>query len=100
MNDVIYDKLDEVLITIRNNKKVIRMKELKKKIENDVDRKNKLEKCHEGWKNEYSEEYVSLKKEILDNQYVKEYKALENELYFTVLDINRKLNSLTGKRKC
>lgn len=100
MNDIIYDKLDEVLLTIRNNKKVIRMKELKKKIENDVDLKSKLDKFHEVWKNEYSEEYVNLKKEILDNQYVKEYKALENELYFTVLDINRKLNSLTGKRKC
>lgn len=100
MNDVIYDKLDEVLLTIRNNKKVIKMKELKKKIESDADLKNKLDKFHEVWKNEYSEEYVNLKKEILDNQYVKEYKALENELYFTVLDINRKLNSLTGKRKC
>lgn len=100
MNDIIYDKLDEVLLTIRNNKKVIRMKELKKKIENDVDLKNKLDKLHEVWKNEYSEEYVNLKKEILDNQYVKEYKALENELYFTVLDINKELNSLTGKRKC
>ncbi len=100
MNDVIYDKLDEVLLTIRNNKKVIRMKELKKKIENDVDLKNKLDKFHEVWKNEYSEEYVNLKKEILDNQYVKEYKTLENELYFTVLDINKELNSLTGKRKC
>ena len=76
------------------------MKELKKKIENDVDLKNKLDKFHEVWKNEYSEEYVNLKKEILDNQYVKEYKVLENELYFTVLDINRKLNSLTVKRKC
>ena len=46
MNDIIYDKLDEVLLTIRNNKKVIRMKELKKKIENDVDLKNKLNKFH------------------------------------------------------
>ena len=100
MNDIIYDKLDEVLLTIRNNKKVIRMKELKKKIENDVDLKNKLDKFREVWKNDYSEEYVNLKQEILDNQYVKEYKVLENELYFTVLDINRKLNSLTGKRKC
>ena len=72
----------------------------KKKIENDVDLKNKLDKFHEVWKNEYSEEYVNLKKEILDNQYVKEYKVLENELYFTVLDINKELNSLTGKRKC
>ncbi len=53
----------------------------------------------EGWILQ-SKEYVNLKKEILDNQYVKEYKALENELYFTVLDINKELNSLTGKRKC
>lgn len=42
MNDIIYDKLDEVLLTIRNNKKVIRMKELKNKIENDVDLKINL----------------------------------------------------------
>ena len=47
MNDIIYDKLDEVLLTIRNNKKVIRMKELKNKIEeifntNDLDFENEL----------------------------------------------------------
>ena len=53
MNDIIYDKLDEVLLTIRNNKKVIRMKEFKKKMENDVDLKNKLNKNREVWTNEY-----------------------------------------------
>lgn len=100
MNDEIYKKLDEVILTIRNNKKVIRMKELRNQIEKDVELSEKLDRFHSIWENEYSEEYVNLKKEILENSNVREYKTIENELYFTVLDINKQLNSLTGKRKC
>lgn len=100
MNDLIYEKLDEVRLAIRNNEKIQRMKSLKKEIYEDSKLKEQLDSFHNIWNDEYSSSYVELKKEILSNPKVSEYKELENELYFTVLDINKELNTLVNKRKC
>ncbi len=100
MNDLIYEKLDEVRLAIRNNEKIQRMKRLKKEIYEDSKLKEQLDSFHNIWNDEYSSSYVELKKAILSNPKVSEYKELENELYFTVLDINKELNTLVNKRKC
>ena len=100
MNSEINDKLFDLVDSIESNKKIIRMKELKKLIKKDSKLKKQLDNFHSIIDNPYSDEYVSLKRDILNNELVREYKNLENELYFTVLNINNKLNSLIDKRKC
>ena len=96
----INEKLDEVVDTIRNNEKVKRMKKLKNQMYSDKELSRNLEDFRKIQLNSYSSEYVEKKKKILENEYVKEYKVLENELYFTVLEINKRLNTLLDREKC
>ncbi len=100
MNEEIRNKLYNLLDTIDNNEKVIRMKKLKK----DIYASSKLKELFDEFRivsnNEYSERYIKLKKDILNNSIISEYKSLENELYFTVLEMNKLLNSLVNKRMC
>lgn len=100
MNSEVSCKLFDLIDTIEKNNKIIHMKKLKKIIKEDKQLKKDLEKFHEIMENEYSSEYIELKKKILENKAVSEYRILENELYFVVLDINNKLKNLIDKRKC
>lgn len=100
MNDDIRNKLYELLDVIDNNEKVYRMKKLKNEIYNCSELKQLFDEFRKISDNEYSDKYVKLKKEILSNNIISEYKSLENELYFTVLEMNKILNSLVNKRKC
>ena len=99
MIDEINDNLNELLDEIDNNPKIFRLKELKEQIYKDKELKQKLEDFR-NLNNEYSSKYIELKKEILDNPLVKEYKTLENELYFCVLEMNKRLNTLLDRKKC
>ena len=98
MNSEVDKKLDELVDTINSNEKIIRMKELKEMIYSD----KKLKEDLETYRNldEYSIDSTKLKEKIIENPLVKEYRKLENELYFTVLDMNKLLNSLIGKGSC
>ena len=99
MINEVNDKLIELIDLIDNNPKILRLKYLKDKIYEDNEIKESLEKFR-SLDNQYCDEYVKLKKQILDNSLVKEYKILENELYFCVLEINKKLNTLLDRKKC
>ena len=100
MDNNVSNKLFELVDSIKQNEKILRMKQLKSLIEKDEVLKKDLDRFHKIVDNPYDTEYVELKRKILDNSLVKEYKNLENELYFIVLDLNNKLNKLIDKRKC
>lgn len=99
MTEEINSKLNDLIDSIDNNLKTVKMKELKERIYNDNILEKKLKEFRE-LENKYSKEYVELKRDILDNSLVREYQQLENELYFTVLEINKRLNSLIDRKKC
>lgn len=99
MTEEINNKLNDLIDSIDNNLKTVKMKELKERIYNDKILEKKLKEFRE-LENKYSKEYVELKRDILDNPIVREYQQLENELYFTVLEINKRLNSLIDRKKC
>lgn len=99
MSDEINNKLNELIDSIDNNESVIKMKRLKEDMYNDQNLKELLDKFR-NLDNTYTDEYINLKKEILSNPTVKEYKELENQLYFTVLEINKSLNTLIDRKKC
>lgn len=99
MSDEINNKLNELIDSIDNNESVIKMKRLKEDIYNDQNLKELLDKFR-NLDNTYTDEYINLKKEILSNPTVREYKELENQLYFTVLEINKRLNTLMDRKRC
>ena len=94
----IIDKLDEIENIIKNDKEINELKTLKEKIENDKELLDNISKLKEMDK--YDENYLKLKKEILDNSDYRRYITLENELYLLIQDINIKLNSLKEKGGC
>lgn len=99
MNEKILEELDALFNNLDKCDEIIKIKKLKEQIKTDKELKNLLEKYH-SIDNKYSKEYVDLKKKIIENPIINEYRSLENELYFTVLEMNKKLNKLTDKKRC
>ncbi len=95
MNIEIISKLDEITSLIKNDSSFIRMKTLERKIEENkelIDKINRLKNMKD-----YDTGYLSLKKEVLNDNDFKEFKNLEKEWYFTVQLINKELKSLIEK---
>ena len=100
MSEDIKLKLDELIYSIENDLKVLKLKKLKKEIYEDECLKSDLERFNQIKDLEYSSEYISLKSKIIENPKVSEYRNLENELYFIVLQMNKQLNELVERKGC
>ena len=94
----IIKKLDEIEAIFKGDKELFELKKLKGKIENDKELINKIETIKTMDK--YDDNYLSLKKEILNNRDYKRFNELENDLYLLIQNINIKLNSLREKSGC
>jgi len=93
MNREKIEKIDEIINLIKESNEIKEFSELKEKIYNN---KELLEKIDELKKDEntYSQMYINKKKEIIELDDFKQYKAKEKELYMLVQSINIKLKSL------
>ena len=99
MNEKILDRIDTLFKELNNCDEILKMKKLKEEITSNEELKNLLEK-YRNMDNKYSKEYVELKKQIIENPLISEYRSLEDELYFTVLEMNKRLNKLVDKKRC
>ena len=91
-------KLDELITIFENSEEIKKLQRLKKEIYDNNQLKEKMDRFNKVRDNIYDEEYIKLKKEILNIDTVKEYKKIENDLYLLTLAINRKLKSLISSR--
>lgn len=98
MNIEIVNKLDEIINLIKDNDDYKRMKSLEEKLNNDKDLLSKIDKIKTI--DNYSDEYIILKKEVLSNDDYKEYLELQKKYQFLIKDINLILNSLKEKSGC
>lgn len=94
MNDDILLQLDKVINTLDQSRLIKELIDTKNKIYSDKILKLKIDSYHQ---NPYQE---SLKKEIYQNDSFMEYKHLENEVYFLILEINQKLKQLIEEKSC
>ena len=94
MDDVLLNKLDILLNTLEGSEEVERFMYLKNKLMND----DKLLKEIQEVKNN-NKDYISTKKNILDNKEFVEYKELEKRLYYLVNDINQRFSKLKVKHE-
>jgi len=99
MNELLLEKLDELCDAIDNDLKIKELLELKKEIYEDKNLKEKLKKYRNS-SNKYDSSFITLKSDIINNSLIKRYRKIENDLYFLVLEINGKLNSLVDKKGC
>ena len=98
MNIELINKLDEITNIIENDKHLKKLKLLEKEIEKDKVLMSKIKAIKKIDK--YSNEYLNIKKEILNNESFMEYKKIENDLFFIIQDINKKLNYMKEKGGC
>ena len=99
MNELLLEKLDAFYNEINNCDEIKEIKRLKEDIYNDNNLKKLLQKYREC-PNKYDKEFIELKRQIISNPLIKRFHDLENELYFTTLEINKRLNSLVDKKEC
>jgi len=92
MDNELLTRLDNIVSDLNNTYEARRTKELKKILLNDNELINEI---NEVKNSEYDNNYVSKKKNILDNNNYKEYKELENNFYFFSKEVSSILSSLT-----
>lgn len=98
MNNVLLEKLDEMFNELDNCREIEQLLDLKEKIYNDEKLSTLLKKYRELER--YDSNVVNIKKEIISNPLIEQYRKLENKLYFIVLESNKKLNTLIDKKGC
>lgn len=94
------NKVDELINIFENSDEIKKLEMLKKEIYQDKDIKEKIDRFNSLKDNPYSSELVNIRKDLLNNEKIKEYKKIENELLLLTFSINQKLNSLTNEKRC
>ena len=92
MDNILLDKLDTVINDFNNSEEVKEFTILKDKVLNNDRVKELLDRLNNLDNN--SKEYKDIKKELFEIDDYKNYKHLENELYYFSLEASEKLSSL------
>lgn len=98
MEEDINIKISELIELLNNDIRIKKLSTLKEELKKDDSLIRKIELLKKM--NEYTNEYQNLKKKIFKNNKFVEYKELENEINFLILEINQKLKKLTNKKGC
>jgi len=98
MNNLLFDKLEELFFELDNCDETKQMLTIKEQIKKDQELFELLNKYRTLDK--YDPKFIETKKQIIDNKLVKQYHSLENQLYLTVLETNNKLKTLIDKKRC
>lgn len=91
--ETLYEKLDNLKNVLDEDEKIIKLKTITQDILSDEKLTSLIEKYN------YTKD-ERIKEEILNNNKFREYKHLEAELNFLILEINQELKQITKKDKC
>lgn len=100
MDIELINKIDELLNVFEESKEIKKLSLLKENIYNNLYIKDKINHFNKIKDNPYSSEVINLRKELLNNEEIKEYKQIENELLLITMAINKKLKKLVKKEGC
>ena len=95
MKENIEWKVQELIELLNQDQRIITFQEKKGKLLKNADFLKQIDNLKNL--DIYSEEYLKLKNNLFQNQDFKEYKKLENQIDLLILEINRKLKTLTKK---
>lgn len=92
--------LEELLVTLDNSDIIKEINTLKQEIYSDNELKNKIDEFKNVSQYGYSNELIKLKKDIIDNDKVKKFKKMQQELNSIIIEINKKLSKLADEKSC
>ena len=100
MKNEVYKLIDEIeSSTLKRN-----LDEIKKEINNNSNVKRLLRNFEDAKKlyERYNtkEEFLRLKKEVMQNDLIKRYLNIQNEINMLTLIINKRLNKITKDKSC
>ena len=87
------EKVENLKLELDNSKEVKHIKELNSKIKDNKELLNLIEKYN-------STQNESIKEEIINNKFFREYKLSENDINYIILEINSKLKQISKKGSC
>lgn len=92
MNELI-ENVDNLKKSLDENEKIIKLKEINKKIMEDEELLKDIEEYNRT-------NNLELKNKIINNNLFREYKHNEAECNFIILEINKRLKEISNKGKC
>ena len=93
-------KIFNELIDLFDTSSLIKeINELKKEIYDDIELKELFAK-YKSIDNNYNNEIIDLKRKISSNAKIKRFRLLQNELNLLIMEINKRLASLTNEKRC
>ena len=102
MNESLYEKIDhhltKIIQLLDQSDELKQIEQWKEKIVNDATIKQKINKLKELEKNPYDPAYQKLRKELFEEEKIKNYKKLENDLYYFTLELSKELKELIPER--
>ena len=102
MNESLYEKIDhhltKIIQLLDQSDELKQIEQWKEKIVNDATIKQKINKLKELEKNPYDTDYQKLRKELFEEEKIKNYKKLENDLYYFTLELSKELKELIPER--
>ena len=98
MREEIEEKLDNLIELLDSDDRLKKIEILKNKLISDTTLIGKINnlKCLDI----YSDEYKKIKKELFELEEFVDFKELETEIDYLILEINSKLKELTNERRC
>lgn len=87
------EKMNNLIDELDNNKSIINIKRLNKRISEDKE----LLLMIERYRNNRD---INIKKDIINNSLFREYKEEERNVNFIILEINKRLRNINSKGKC
>ena len=102
MNETLYEKIDhhlsKIIDLLDQSDELKQMEQWKEKILNDAILKQKINKLKELEANPYDPSYQKIRKELFEEEKIKNYKKLENDLYYFTLELSKELKELIPER--
>lgn len=99
MNELVNEKLDELFESLNDCQEIKELKELKSQIYQSEKLKVLLEEYRNS-SNQYDAKVIDMKRKIIEDPMILRYHSLENELYYSILEVNQKLEKLFNKKRC
>jgi cell fate (sporulation/competence/biofilm development) regulator YlbF (YheA/YmcA/DUF963 family) len=96
--DEILDKVDSIIFKLKNSKDIKRVYELKKEINSNENIKILLNEFNESKENNSNLLYS--KNRLYNNETIKEYLSIQNNLDYIILHFNKSLSSLISNKLC
>lgn len=100
MDIKLIELVNELIDELNNSDEIKRINILKQEIYNDRELASLLKKYKVKINDEYNSEYIDLKRQIIDNPKIKEFRVLESKLNIMIKEINKRLTKLTEEKSC